>query len=109
MSNSFDALDRDAKIKFWQDINVKIKSALELCADHISTAILKEALEYLDHNELGLAWEIFCGELVELDKAPSKSAQLLILGAGKRMGFSQPRNQGHKLWKSIDALFNRDS
>ena len=107
MSNSFNSLTQDKKIKFWKDIEVKINDALELCADHISTDVLERGHEYLEHNELGLAWEILCEELIELNKVPSKSARLLILEAGKRMGFSQPENRGYKLWKSIEALFNR--
>jgi hypothetical protein len=55
MSNSFNSLAQNEKSKFWQDIEAKINSALELCADHISTDALEETHEYLEHNELGLA------------------------------------------------------
>ncbi len=102
--SSFNDLKHDEKIKFWQEIEAKIRKALELCATQIREDVLIEVDEYLMHNELGLAWESLCQALIESYTIPSKLACQLILETGLQMGFNQPTANNYALWQKIEIL-----
>ena len=105
MPNSFDMLSQSEKIKFWQNIESKIKEALRQCEDQLPASIIEQVSDYLEHNELGLAWETLGGELVTLEVIP-ESAQQTILEAGICMRFDQIESQNYELWRKIESLFN---
>lgn len=86
MNPLFGNLTQVEKLAFWQDIAEKLYQALELCQDQINAGMMYEIREYIEHNELGLAWETLCDALDETDEIPPNAAQVLILETGKRMG-----------------------
>ena len=106
MSSSFDTLSRSEKIEFWQSIETKIKGALRQCADWLPAGAIEEVSDYLEHNELGLAWETLGSVLVTLEVVVPKSARQMILEAGICMGFNQAETRNYALWKEIESLFN---
>ena len=108
MTTPFDALTQSEKIKFWQDIETNIDHALTLCEAQISDVAVKDIREYLSHNELGLAWEIFCEELIGSGQAPSNQTGPLILEVGSRMGYDRPQAHRHELWQRINSLCGKD-
>lgn len=104
MSNSFDTLSQSEKIEFWQNIESKIKEALRQCEAQLPAGVVEEVANYLEHNELGLAWETLSGELLMLEVVPPESAQQMMLEAGICMGFKQAEIQNHVLWKKNEHL-----
>ena len=105
MSSSFDTLSLGEKIEFWRNIENKIKEALGQCEGRLPAGVIEEVSDYLEHNELGLAWEALGGELVTLEVVP-ESAQQMMLEVGVCMGFNQAETQNYVLWKKIGSLFN---
>lgn len=106
MPSSFSMLSRSEKTEFWQKIASTIKEALRQCEHQLPVGVTEDVSEYLEHNELGLAWETLCGELINLEGVPSASAQQMILEAGIRMGFNEAGSQNHALLRKIASLFS---
>jgi len=106
MSSSFDALSWSERIAFWQDIEHKIDAALRQCEGRLAAEVVKEVSDYLEHNELGLAWETLAGELLALGAVLPESARQLMLEAGTRMGFQQAEGHAHALWRDMQALLS---
>lgn len=106
VSDSFRALTRQERTAFWQDVEAKINDALKLCAGCVSSGVVKEVREYLDHNELGLAWDVLCRALLASDAVPPEPARRLLLDAGRQMAFHHPQNPGYALWKNVERFFN---
>jgi hypothetical protein len=106
MSSSFDTLSKNEKIAFWQNIESKVREALWQCESQLPAGIIEEVSDYLEHNELGLAWETLGDELTMLEIAPPESVGKMVLEAGICMGFNQVVNQNYVLWKRVESLFN---
>jgi hypothetical protein len=107
MSGSFDTLSTSAKIAFWQNIELKIKEALRQCESQLPIGVIKEVSDYLEHNELGLAWETLGSELTMMQVAPPEVAGQMMLETGACMGFDQPGARSCALWRDLETLLNR--
>lgn len=70
--------------KGWERIETHLRSALALVDVESSERRLIE--EFLDHNELGLAFEILTGALAGMGKAPSPAAREHLAAAASDMG-----------------------
>jgi hypothetical protein len=105
MSEEFSALTQEQKRKFWRDIQTLLSSVLEQCAPDLPVGVVVDVRAYLDHNELGLAWETLCEELLEVDVVLESPAQDSFLEAGRRMGFAQPSSATYDRWRTIITHF----
>ena len=94
MSTKFDALTRAEKIAFWQAIEAKLRSVIDTCEGRISPHAAAEAGEYLDYNELGLAWETLCAAFSEADALTQALVDPLMRETGRKMGFEEARIDG---------------
>ena len=89
MSSEFDALTRAEKIAFWQAIEAKLRVVIDACEGRIAPHAIAEAREYLDYNELGLAWETLCDALSESDALTQALVAPSMRETGRRMGFDE--------------------
>jgi len=105
MPTPFEQLTQAERMRFWQEIEAKLREALDKCSDRISPQTIEETREYLEHNELGLAWETICEEFVQFDVAASQAVRALILETGKQMSLDDPESHAHDLWKEIVTKF----
>jgi hypothetical protein len=107
MPTPFDQLTQAERVRFWQEIEAELSQALDKSSVRISTQTIEETRAYLEHNELGLAWETICEEFVQFDVTPSQTVQALILETGKQMSLDDPENHAHDLWKEIVMEFEQ--
>jgi len=91
MSTPFDTLNQAEKIAFWQAIEAQLRNVIDMCAACIAPYAVTEAQSYLDHNELGLAWETLCEALSEADALTQALVEPPMREAGMQMGFADAR------------------
>jgi len=107
MSDPSDKLDRAERIEFWQTIENRLREALRQCERVLSSGADEEISIYLDHNELGLAWESFYAELNDLACKPPVSFLEIIQETGVMMGFNKKENQSGTLWNELKNMYNQ--
>jgi uridine kinase len=102
MPCSFDTLTREEKLRFWKDVGGQTGRALELSVDTVSPVARTQVREYLDCNELGLAWETLCDAVLEPGAMPPEEVRDLLLRAGTRMGLGRADSPFHSLWTVLE-------
>lgn len=95
MSRVFSTLSRSERLAFWQEMEGKLREALQYCEHQLPAGLVAEIGEYLDHNELGLAWEALGEALIEFDVLPPEPARQLLLETGNRMGFDPAESRNN--------------
>lgn len=83
----FDKLSREQKIKFWEEISSEIENCLHESKDVVSEVTAEYVLEYLSHNELGIALELLADQAIEEDWNISNSVRKKVLGLFRKMNY----------------------
>jgi hypothetical protein len=86
----------DDLLKLWARVERHLREALPVVAIDASTRRLTE--EFLDHNELGLAFETLVGALLETCTAPTAEVQSHLVLAASEMGL-----QGDADWQLLNS------
>jgi len=80
---------------------------LRQCESVLSSGAAEEVSMYMDYNELGLAWESICAELIDLACKPPVSFLEIIQETGVMMGFNKKENQSGTLWNELKNMYNQ--
>jgi hypothetical protein len=101
---NFDDMSKQEKIEYWtqtESVLRKIFGKFKSEIDEVPPEYETEILDYLDHNELGLAFEtlVFLAEQIEV----SISIISDLLNVGKRMALDTSDDTDRALW---DRLLN---
>jgi hypothetical protein len=86
----------DDLLKLWARVEGHLRAAVSTVEVDASTRRLTE--EFLDHNELGLAFQILVGALAESGVTPPPEAQSHLEAAATEMGLQDDAD-----WQLLNA------
>jgi hypothetical protein len=88
------------RIELWRQIDQYLRAALDQTASDLVGAERRQIEEFLDHNELGLAWEVLIESLAAYDVDVQSAALSHLQHAADLMELDPST---HASWRQLAA------